>query len=106
VLAVAAILGGCDVYPPASEVAACAAARFGTERGAFSTSRRSADEEVVVYAKRDSPDRAIVVYRRDRGAVNSHQNISFGNHAEIQGAIEAIRYCAQPGDRAKTGPGP
>lgn len=105
-LAAAAALSGCETYPPASEVAACAASRFGTDLGDFSATQRSPSEEVIVYAKRGSPDVAIVVYTRSQGPVSTHQEISFGNHAEIMGAIEAIQFCSHPSTREKGKTGP
>jgi dihydroxy-acid dehydratase len=47
---------GCESYPPAEEVAACATARFGTEHGSFSATQRpgslfSATEYSIVYQK-------------------------------------------------------
>jgi hypothetical protein len=96
-----AALAGCEAYPPAEEVAACATARFGSEHGSFSVTQRpgslfSATEYNIIYQKDGSPDRALVVYYRGNGPVTTQQEISYGNHAEIAGAVEAIKYCAQP----------
>ena len=95
------VLAGCESYPPAEEVAACASARFGTEHGSFSVTQQpgslfSATEYRIIYQKDGSPDRAVVVYYRRNGPVTTQQEISYGNHAEIAGAVEAIKYCAQP----------
>jgi hypothetical protein len=105
------LLAGCDTYPPAEEVAACAAARLGTGRGTFSVRKLSESsflgtEYAIVYAMRESPDRASVIYTRSRGPTTTDQVISFGNHAEIQSAVEAIRDCAQPESRASAEPAP
>lgn len=99
-VAVAAI-AGCGNYPSAEEVAACAAARFGTEHGSFTVTQRpgsmiSATEYTIVYQKADSPDRAVMVYYQRKGPVTTQVEISYGNHAEIAGAVDAIKYCAQP----------
>ena len=96
-----AVLAGCENYPPAEEVAACATARFGTEHGSFSVTQRpgslfSATEYSIIYEKGGSPDRALVVYYRGNGPVTTQQEISYGNHAQISGAVDAIKYCAQP----------
>jgi hypothetical protein len=96
-----AALAGCASYPPVEEVAACATARFGTEHGSFNVTQRpgsvfSASEYSIIYQKDGSPDRALVVYYRRNGPVTTQQEISYGNHAEIAGAVEAMKYCAQP----------
>jgi len=67
-----ALLAGCENYPPAEDVAACAEARFGTERGSFSVTQRpgslfSATEYTITYQKAGSPDRAVVVYYQRKG---------------------------------------
>ena len=80
-----ALLAGCDNYPPAEDVAACAAA-----------SLFSATEYTITYQKAGSPDRALVIHYRRKGPVTTQVDISYGNHAEIAGAVEAIKYCAQP----------
>jgi hypothetical protein len=74
-------LAGCDAYPPAAEVARCAAARFGTAHGTFTSGTQNGSQVVITYQKRDSPDRAIVIYDRRHGPVSTHREISFGNHA-------------------------
>jgi hypothetical protein len=96
-----ALLAGCESYPPAEDVAACAKARFGTEHGSFNVTQRpgslfSATEYTITYQKAGSPDRAIVIYYQRKGPVTTQVEISYGNHAEIAGAVEAIKYCAQP----------
>jgi hypothetical protein len=96
-----AVLAGCDSYPPAEEVAACAAARFGTGHGSFSVTQQpgslfSAPEFRIAYQKAEAPDRAVVVYYQRKGPVTTQVEISYGNHAEIAGAVDAIKYCAQP----------
>ncbi len=96
-----ALLTGCERYPPAEEVAACAKGRFGTEHGSFNVTQRpgslfSATEYTITYQKADSPDRAVVVYYQGKGPVTTQVEISYGNHAEIAGAVDAIKYCAQP----------
>jgi hypothetical protein len=78
-------------------VAACAAARFGI--GSFTITQRSRSilygvEYSITYQKLGSTDRGIVIYNRLQGPVTSYQEISYGNHAEIKGAVEAIEYCA------------
>ena len=95
-----ALLAGCERYPPAEDVASCAA-RFGTQHGSFSVVERpdsmsSAREYTITYQKAGSPDFAVVVYHRRRGPVTTQVEISYGNHAEIAGAVDAIKYCAQP----------
>ena len=42
------------------------------------------------------PDRAVVIYFQRRGPVTTQVEISYGNHAEIAGAVDAIKFCAQP----------
>jgi hypothetical protein len=96
-----ALLAGCDSYPPAEDEAACAAARFGTEHGSFNVTQGlgslfSATEYTITYQKAGSPDRALVIHYRRKGPVTTQVDISYGNHAEIAGAVEAIKYCAQP----------
>lgn len=96
-----ALLAGCERYPPADVVASCAALRFGTQHGSFSVMERagsvlSSTEYVITYQKAGSPDRAIVVYNPRRGPVTTQVEISYGNHAEIAGAADAIKYCSQP----------
>jgi hypothetical protein len=96
-----ALLAGCESYPPAEDVAACAATRFGTEHGSFSVTQRSgsmfsATEYAIAYQKAGSPDRAVVIYYQGKGPVTTQVEISYGNHAEIAGAVDAIKYCAQP----------
>ena len=96
-----ALLVGCESYPAAEDVATCAAARFGTEHGSFNVTQRpgsmsSATEYTITYQKAGSPDRAVVVYNKRRGPVTTQVEIAYGNHAEIAGAVDAIRYCAQP----------
>jgi hypothetical protein len=56
----------------------------------------SARKSMITYQKAGSPDRAIVVYYPSRGPVTTQVEISYGNHAEIGGAVDAIKYCAQP----------
>jgi hypothetical protein len=97
VLAVLA-LAGCARYPTAEKVADCAANRFGTKNGAFTIARRSRSilygaEYAIAYQKSGSTDRGVVIYNRVQGAISSHQEISYGNHAEIKGAVEAIENC-------------
>jgi hypothetical protein len=97
----AALLAGCERYPPAEDVAACAAARFGTEHGSFNVTQGpgslfSATEYTITYQKAGNPDRALVIYYRRNGPVTTQVEISYGNHAEIAGAVEAIKLCAQP----------
>jgi len=111
VLVATLVLGGCETYPPAEEVAACAAARFGTEHGTFSVRKLSGSsflgaEYAIIYAKREAPDRASVIYNRTRGPVTTDQVITFGNHAEIKGAVEAISDCAQPEGQPSAKPAP
>ena len=96
-----AVLVGCESYPTAGEVAACAAARLGTEHGSFSVTQRPgsnffATEYTITYQKEGSPDRAVVVYYQRKGPVTTQVEISYGNHAEIAGAVDAIKFCAQP----------
>jgi hypothetical protein len=96
-----ALLAGCESYPPAEDVAACAKARFGTEHGSFNVTQGSgslfsATEYTITYQKAGSQDRAVVIYYRRKGPVTTQVDISYGNHAEIAGAVEAIKYCAQP----------
>jgi hypothetical protein len=99
-LAVGALLAGCIAYPPAEEVAACAASRLGTERGTFtvtdltSSSLLSARQSAITYRKNGSPDRATVIFNRRSGPTAVQQEVSYGNHAEIKRAVEAIRVCA------------
>ena len=90
---------GCEKYPTVESVATCAAARFGVKRGDFTVAKRSRSmlygtEYAITYRKFESPDRGIVIYNRVHGPVTSYQDISYGNHAEIKGAVEAIEYCA------------
>jgi hypothetical protein len=90
---------GCEKYPTAESVATCAAARFGVKRGDFTVAKRSRSmlygtEYAITYRKFASTDRGMVIYNRVHGAVTSYQEISYGNHAEIKGAVEAIEYCA------------
>lgn len=94
-------VGGCETYPSAEQVAACAAARFGTRSGSFSVAERPGSillgrQFSITYQKEGSPDRAIVTYDRSHGPTATFQDISYGNHAEIKGAVEAIEYCAHP----------
>jgi hypothetical protein len=96
-----ALLAGCESYPPAHEVATCAAARFGTAHGSFQVTERpgsmfSTTEYTITYQKAGSPDRAVVIYYQRKGPVTTQVEISYGNHAEIAGAVDAIKYCAQP----------
>jgi hypothetical protein len=110
-LVASVLLAGCETYPPAEAVAACAAARFGTENGTFRVHKLSGSslfstEYAIIYARRQPPDRASVIYNRARGPVTTDQVISFGNHAEIKGAVEAIRDCAQPESQAAAEPAP
>jgi hypothetical protein len=90
---------GCTKYPTAEKVAACAAARIGVKNGKFIVAQRSRSmlygaEYAITYQKSGSTDRGIVIYNRVRGPITSYQEISYGNHAEIKGAVEAIEYCA------------
>jgi len=92
-------LAGCARYPTAEKVADCAANRFGAKKGTFTIAQRSRSilygaEYAVTYQKSESTDRGIVIYNRVQGPISSHQEISYGNHAEIKGAVEAIEYCA------------
>jgi hypothetical protein len=92
-------LAGCARYPTAEKVAACAAARFGIKNGTFTIAQRSRSmlygaEYAITYQKSGSTDHGIVVYNRVHGPITSYQEISYGNHAEIKGAVEAIEYCA------------
>jgi hypothetical protein len=96
-----ALLAGCESYPTAEDVAACAAARFGTEHGSFNATQGpgsmfSATDFRITYQKAGSPDRAVVVYYKRKGPVTTQVEISYGDHAEIAGAVDAIKYCAQP----------
>ena len=91
-------LAGCARYPTAEKVADCAANRFGAKKGTFTIAQRSRSilygaEYAVTYQKSESTDRGIVIYNRVQGPISSHQEISYGNHAEIKGAVEAIEYC-------------
>jgi hypothetical protein len=95
------VLVGCESYPTAGEVATCAAARLGTEHGSFSVTQRPgsnffATEYAITYQKEGNLDRAVVVYDQRKGPVTTQVEISYGNHAEIAGAVDAIKYCAQP----------
>jgi hypothetical protein len=92
-------LAGCARYPTAEKVAACAANRLAAKNGTFTVAQRSrsilyGDESTITYQKSGSSDRGTVIYNRVLGPISSHQEISYGNHAEIQGAVEAIEYCA------------
>jgi len=92
-------LAGCARYPTAEKVADCAANRFGAKKGTFTIAQRSRSilygaEYAITYQKSGSTDRGIVIYNRVQGPISSHQEISYGNHAEIKGAVEAIEYCA------------
>jgi len=92
-------LVGCAKYSTPEKVAACAAARFGMKNGTFTVARRSrsmlyGNEYAITYQKSGSADRGVVFYNRVHGPVSSYQEISYGNHAEIKGAVEAIEYCA------------
>ena len=92
-------LAGCAKYSTPDKVAACAAARFGVKYGTFTVALRSksmfyGSEYAITYQKSGSADRGVVVYNRVHGPVSSYQEISYGNHAEIKGAVEAIEYCA------------
>lgn len=89
-------LVGCGAYPSADAVAQCAASRFGVEKGTFTTGKRGS-QDTITYQKTSSPDHATVAYDRSHGPVDTYWDISFGNHAEIEGAVEAIRYCAVHG---------
>ena len=94
-------LAGCETYPPAEEVVACAAARFESKQGTFSvlkasSSRFSSAEYTILYQKNGSPDRAAMIYRQGHGLVTTQVEISYGNHAEIASAVDAIRSCALP----------
>lgn len=98
-LVAALTLAGCARYPTADEVATCAGARFGVKYGTFTTTLRSRSmlygaEYAITYRKSGSTDHGIVIYDRVRGPVTTYQEISYGNHAEIKGAIEAIEFCA------------
>ena len=91
-------LAGCARYPTAEKVAECAANRFGAKNGTFTITQRSRSlmygaEYAITYQKSGSTDRVVVIYNRVQGAISSHQEISYGNHAEIKGAVEAIEYC-------------
>ena len=93
-------LGSCEKYPAAEDVASCAAARFGTRTGSFSVVEQPGSmlfgrQFSITYQKHESPDRAIITYDRRHGPVSTFQDISYGNHAEIKGAVDAIEYCAQ-----------
>jgi hypothetical protein len=97
----ATVLTGCERYPPAEDVASCAADRFGTQHGVFNVTEQprsmvSARKYMITYQKAGSPDRATVVYYPGTGPVTTQVEISYGNHAEIAGAVDAIKYCAQP----------
>ena len=94
---------GCDRYPTPDKVAACAAARFGVKDGTFTVTQQSSSllfgaQYAITYQKFASTDRGVVVYNRVHGPVTSLQEISYGNHAEIKGAVEAIEYCASSGE--------
>jgi hypothetical protein len=95
------LLAGCESYPAADDVAACAAARFGTEQGSFNVTKGpgslfSPIEYTITYQKAGSADRAVVIYCQRKGPVTTQVEISYGNHAEIAGAADAIKFCAQP----------
>jgi len=97
----ATVLTGCERYPPAEDVASCAAHRFGTQHGAFNVTEQprlmfSVRKYMITYQKAGSPDRATVVCYPGTGPVTTQVEISYGNHAEIAGAVDAIKYCAQP----------
>jgi hypothetical protein len=98
-LIIALALAGCARYPSAERVAACAAQRFGAKHGTFTIAERSRSmlygaQYAITYQKSGSSDHAIVIYNRVHGPITSYQEISYGNHAEIKGAVEAIEYCA------------
>jgi len=98
-LAACTALAGCEKYPPAEQVAACAGARLGAKTGSVSVERRpesalTGDEFAIAYKKHGSPDRVIVIYNRTNGPVTTYQDISYGNHAEIKGAADAVRICS------------
>ena len=72
-----AVLAGCESYPPAEEVAACATARFGTEHGSFSVTQRpgsllSGTEYNIIYQKDGSPDFATLGFERVTSEKNGH----------------------------------
>jgi hypothetical protein len=95
------LLAGCDAYPPAKDIADCAAGRFGTGQGTFTVEERrsswfAATEYAIAYQKQGSGDRAVVIYNRRNGPGTVQSDITFGNHAEIAGAVRAIELCAQP----------
>ena len=56
----------------------------------------STTEYTITYQKAGGPDRAVVVYYQRKGPVTTQVEFSYGNHAEIAGAVDAIKYCAQP----------
>jgi hypothetical protein len=75
--------------------------RFGTGQGTFTVEERrsswfAATEYSIAYQKQGSGDRAVVIYNRRNGPVTVQSEITFGNHAEIAGAVRAIELCAQP----------
>jgi hypothetical protein len=92
-LVLAVVSSGCEDHPPAEKVTACAAQRIGSEFGTFSWKALSGSQELITYQQRGGPDRAVITYDRRHGPVTVHQEISFGNHAEIKSAVEAVRYC-------------
>ncbi len=77
-----------------------ATARLATRQGAFTVQKGSnsllfATEDSIIYRKDGSPDRAVVIYSTRSGPITTQVQISYGNHAEIAGAVDAITFCAQ-----------
>jgi hypothetical protein len=108
-LVLVVLLGGCSTYPPAEEVVACAASRFGSDRGIFSvkevaSSLLSGQKFAITYQKSGSPDRAIFIYDRTTGPISVQQEITYGNRVEITDAVDALRICAQGWGKADHGP--
>ena len=103
---------GCEGYPPAEQVTACAAARFGVKTGSFSVEQRSLSalsgaQHAITYQKYESTDRAVVIYNRTHGPITTFQEISYGNHAKIIGAVDAIKYCSlSPAGQSPVKPAP
>jgi hypothetical protein len=95
-----ALLAGCESYPPAHEVATCAAARIGTEHGSFKVTERpgsmfSTTEYTITYQKAGGPDRAVVVYYQRKGPVTTQVEISTAIMRRSPARVDAIKYCAQ-----------
>jgi hypothetical protein len=93
-------LAACERYPPADDVAACAAKRLGTQKGVFSVATRSVSmlsspEYAITYESKDTADRAVLIYSRTSGPISAEQQITYGNRKEITDVIDALRFCGQ-----------